>query len=175
MVDPTSRHDDPDEQARQILLRQLTMQARTRHELGETLRRKGIPGDSAERVLARFVEVGLIDDEAFAAAWVDNRQARRHLSRRALREELRRKGVDAEIVDEAVARVDSDDEFAAARALAVKKLRSMNGLDPHVQRRRLAGALARKGYGAELASAVLAEVMSADGDGDDTAQEWPVD
>ncbi|GAB3713654.1 regulatory protein RecX [Mariniluteicoccus flavus] len=153
---------DPEEVARQIVLRQLTMQARTRHELAETLRRKGVPGEAAERVLDRMDEVGLVDDARFAASWVESRQQRRHLSRRALRQELGRKGVDRDVIDEAMAEVGSDDEREAALALAEKKLRSMGGLDPVVQRRRLAGALARKGFGPSTTSSVLAEVMATD-------------
>lgn len=144
------------------MLRQLTMQARTRHELAETLRKKGVPGEAAERVLNRMVDVGLVDDEALAASWVESRQQRRHLSRRALRQELTRKGVDRDVVDEAVGAVDHDDERAAALALAEKKLRSMAGLDAIVQRRRLAGALARRGFGPGVTSSVLAEVLGGD-------------
>lgn len=138
------------------------MQGRTRHELAETLRKKGIPGDAAERVLDRMVDVGLVDDEALAASWVESRQQRRHLSRRALRQELSRKGVDRDVVDEALSTVDHEDERSAARSLAEKKLRSMTGLDAQVQRRRLAGALARRGFGPGVTSSVLAEVLGRD-------------
>lgn len=138
------------------------MQGRTRHELAETLRKKGIPGDAAERVLDRMVDVGLVDDEALAASWVESRQQRRHLSRRALRQELSRKGVDRDVVDEALSTVDHEDERSAARSLAEKKLRSMTGLNAQVQRRRLAGALARRGFGPGVTSSVLAEVLGRD-------------
>ncbi|GAB3624867.1 hypothetical protein GCM10027418_29520 [Mariniluteicoccus endophyticus] len=151
---------DPDEVARQIVLRALTMRAHSRHELAETLRKKEIPAESIERVLDRMDEVGLVDDEKFAASWVESRQQRRHLSRRALRDELTRKGVDREVVDQALAEVDPSDEHAAALALAEKKLRSMGRLDAAVKRRRLAGALARKGFSHGIVSAVLAEVLS---------------
>lgn len=152
--------------AREIVLRQLTVRARTRHELAEALRRKGVPADSAERVLDRMDEAGLVDDRTFAASWVQSRQQRRHLSRRALRQELGRKGVDREVVDEALATVDSEDEHAAALDLARKKFRTMTGLDRQAQRRRLSGALARKGFGAGVVSSVLAQVLAEDPDDD---------
>lgn len=146
--------------ARTIVLRQLTMQARTRQELADALRRRGVPAEAADAVLDRMTEVGLIDDTEFARSWVDSRQQRRHLSRSALRRELQRKGVERDVVDEAVQNVSGDDEYAAALALAEKKLRSVRGLDDQVQRRRVAGALARRGFGADVVSSVLREILT---------------
>lgn len=144
------------------MLRQLSVRARTRHELAEILRRKGIPDEAAGNVLERMGEVGLVDDAAFAEAWVDSRQQRRHLSRVGVRQELHRKGLDRELINEAVSGISGDDEYAAALALAEKKLRSVRGLEPPVQRRRIAGALARRGFGSGITNQVLAEVLNTD-------------
>lgn len=138
------------------------MQARSRHELAEILRKKGIPGEVSDAVLDRMTEVGLINDQAFAEAWVESRQQRRHLSRAGVRQELQRKGLDRELVNDTVAEISSDDEYAAARALAEKKLRSVRSLEPVVQRRRIAGALARRGFGPGIANQVLTDVLNAD-------------
>ena len=108
--------------------------------------------------------MGLVDDQAFAESWVESRQQRRFLSKRALRQELQRKGVDRDDTEAALEGVDRDDEYAAAKALAVKKLRSMSTLEPHVQRRRLAGALARRGFGPSIVGDVLQEISEQDGD-----------
>ena len=64
----------------------------------------------AGRLLDRFEEVGLVDDEAFARSWVDSRQRTRGLARRALAQELRRKGVADETAREVLAEVDPGDE-----------------------------------------------------------------
>lgn len=119
-----------------------------------------MPAEASEAVLDRMEEVGLVDDEAFAQAWVSSRQQRRHLSKRALRQELQRKGVDADVVSETLDGVDSDDELAAAMALAEKKLRSLRGVEPQVRRRRLAGALARRGFSGYVCSEVLQRLQS---------------
>ncbi|MDO5499278.1 MAG: regulatory protein RecX [Propionibacteriaceae bacterium] len=155
---PPEPDADPVELARTIVLRQLAMQARTRQELAEALRRRNVPAEAAEEVLDRMAEVGLIDDGEFARSWVDSRQQRRQLSRTVLRRELQRKGVDRELVDEAVDRVSSEDEHSAAQALAEKKLRSVRGLDRTVQRRRIAGALARRGFSSEIVQSVLRDL-----------------
>lgn len=117
-----------------------------------------MPDDAAAAVLDRLEEVGLVDDHAFAQDWVASRQQRRHLSKSALRRELQAKGVDREHLDEALARVDSDDELAAARTLAAKKAAAMQGLEPMVRDRRLAGALARRGFGSGIIRTVLGEL-----------------
>lgn len=159
-VEPPSDGPDVDAEAlaRDIVLRQLTVRARTRHELATTLAKREVPAAAAERVLDRMEEVGLVDDATFAEEWVRSRRQRRHLSSRALQQELRRKGVDPEQVSEALETVEPEDEHAAALALAEKKMRSMTGLEPHVRRRRLAGALARRGFSSALVGRVLDEV-----------------
>lgn len=123
------------------------------------LNRRGIPEEAAEEILERFSDVCLIDDAAFAHAWVESRQRRKNLSRRALRSELVKKGIDRELIDEALSEVDSDDEYAAALTLATSRLRRLEGLAPEVRWRRLTGALARKGFSAGLVMRVAREVI----------------
>jgi regulatory protein len=149
--------------ARKILLDQLTGQARSRAELETRLARKGVPGPVAQRLLDRFEEVGLVDDEAFARAWVQSRQTGKGLARRALAQELRRKGVDDETAQVALDEVDPDDEVAAARALVRRKLRTVERLGRDVAARRLSGLLARKGYPAGLCFRVVREELEAAG------------
>ena len=100
-----------------------------------------MPDEAAETVLDRFSELGLINDEAFAEAWVDSRHHGRGLAKRALAAELRHRGVDSETVNEAVDRLDPDQELETARHLVERKLSSTRGLDPKVRTRRLAGML----------------------------------
>ncbi|MBE7325634.1 regulatory protein RecX [Nocardioides sp. Y6] len=154
---------DPEEVARKILLDQLTGQARSRKQLADKLAQRNVPEEIANRLLDRFEEVGLVDDEAFAQMWVDHRQSGKGLAGRALAQELRRKGVDDAIIKDAVATIDPEDEAAAARRLVAKKMRSMGGLDRQVATRRLVGMLARKGYSASMAYAVVREALDASG------------
>jgi len=158
---PPEQEPDADAEAvaRKILLDQLTGQARSRKELADKLRSKNVPSELAERLLDRFEEVGLIDDEAFAKSWVESRQPGKGLARRALAQELRRKGIDDEVAREALDEIDPADEIESARALVRKKLRSMSGLDHTVATRRLVGMLARKGYSSGMAYAVVREVL----------------
>ncbi|MEW2222665.1 recombination regulator RecX [Streptomyces sp. NPDC006990] len=155
---------DPVERARAICLRLLTGTPRTRRQLVDALRKREVPEEAAEEVLARFEDVGLIDDAAFAAAWVDSRHHSRGLARRALARELRTKGVDSTVIDEAVGRLDSDSEEETARALVARKLRSTRGLGWEKRLRRLVGMLARKGYSEGLALRVVRRALQEEGE-----------
>src|SRR4051794_18187880 len=157
---------DPESVARRILLDQLTGQARSRKELADKLAAKHVPHDVATRLLDRFEEVGLVDDEAFARSWIASRQPGKGLARRALAQELRRKGVDDEVAREALGEIDPADEEAAARALVRKKLRSLSRVDDTTATRRLVGMLARKGYGSGLSFAVVRAELSQAGRAD---------
>ncbi|MDF6018406.1 recombination regulator RecX [Streptomyces sp. JH34] len=155
---------DPVEQARNICLRLLTGTPRTRKQLADALRKKEIPDEAAEEVLSRFEDVGLIDDAAFADAWVESRHHGRGLARRALVRELRTKGVDPTVIDEAVGQLDPEQEEETARELVARKLRSTRGLDRDKRLRRLAGMLARKGYGEGMALRVVRQAIEAEGE-----------
>ncbi|MFQ6855413.1 recombination regulator RecX [Streptomyces sp. 35M1] len=155
---------DPVEQARNICLRLLTGTPRTRKQLAGALRKREIPDEAAEEVLARFEDVGLIDDAAFAGAWVESRHHGRGLARRALVRELRTKGVDSAVIDEAVGQLDPDQEEETARELVARKLRSTRGLDRDKRLRRLAGMLARKGYGEGMALRVVRQALEEEGE-----------
>ena len=154
---------DPTSQARDICLRQLTTGPRTAAQLAAAMTGRGIGEDVVADVLVRFTEVGLIDDAAFAAAWVESRHAGRGLARRALAQELRHRGVAAEHVAVAVAELEPEREIATARAPAERRLAASRGQDPAVRFRRTAAVLARKGYSPALTYRVIREALEAEG------------
>jgi regulatory protein len=160
----TEQPADPAERARAICLRLLTGTPRTRKQLADALRKREIPDEVAEEVLSRFEEVGLINDSAFADAWVESRHHGRGLARRALVQELRTKGVDSTLIDEAVGQLDSEQEETTARELVARKLRATHGLDRDKRLRRLAGMLARKGYPQGMALRVVRQALEEEGE-----------
>lgn len=162
-ADLQARDGEPDayDVARQIVLRQLALSPKSRQQLRDKLRARNCPDDVAEAVLDRMAAVGLVDDEAYAGMLVRSQQAGRGLARRALARELRTKGVDDETARATLEQIDPEAERDRAAQLVAKKLRSMHGLEPVVQKRRLAGMLARKGYPADLAMAVIREAIAA--------------
>jgi regulatory protein len=153
----------PEEAARQICLRLLSHSPRTRAQLATALRRRGIPGQVADSILARFADVGLIDDAVFARAWVESRHHSRGLSRGLLAAELAQRGVDAADVRTAVASLLPDQEVSTARRLVVKRAAATRGRPLPSRVRQLVGLLARKGYPAGLAYRLVREVLEAEG------------
>ncbi len=149
--------------ARQICLRMLTAAPRTRAELAAALRRRGVPDDAAEAVLGRFSEVRLIDDAAFAAAWVESRHHGRGLARRALAAELRHRGVPGEDITAAIGALPPQQEVATARSLVERRLASTRGQPLNARIRRLTGLLARKGYSPAIAYRVVREALEQEG------------
>ncbi|MEZ0163818.1 regulatory protein RecX [Kineococcus sp. LSe6-4] len=138
-------------------MRQLTMAPRTRAQLADKMAAKEVPADVAVEVLDRFEEVGLVDDRAFADGWVRSRSVGR--GRRALAQELRRKGVDDETAAQALEAVDHDTQLEAARDLVERKLRSVRGLERAVAERRLFGMLARRGFPTDVVLRVVREAL----------------
>lgn len=158
--------------AREIVLRRITLRAHSRRELEQALAKRNTDPEVAQQVLDRLTEVGLVNDRAFAEVWVSYRQEPKHLSRRALREELTRKGVDRSVIDEVLAEVDEDDEYRAAYDLAERKARPMSGLAPEVRWRRLAGALARRGFSAGVTTRVLRDLDRGFGEAQVPGDDW---
>ena len=154
---------DPVGVARQICLDQLGFAPRTGHELAKVLAARGIPDDAATEVLERFAEVGMIDDALFASMWVSSRHRSKGLAGRALSQELRRKGVDDAMVRAAVEELDPEQEAETARTLVRRRLATTRGLPTEARIRRLAGMLARKGYGAGTAFRVVKDELAREG------------
>ncbi len=158
--DEATPEADPYSVTREIALKALDRRAYGRVELGQYLARKGAAEDVIEQVLERFESVGLIDDDAFAAQWVDSRHRGRKLPRRALVAELRRKGLDEEVIADAVAPIDGEAEWEAARQLARTKARGLQHQPDEVVLRRLVGVLGRRGFSSSMAWSVAREVVS---------------
>ena len=155
---------DPEAQARQVCLRLLAIAPRTRAQLASALRRRGIPPATSETVLGRFTDVGLIDDAAFARAWVESRHYSRGLSRRSLSAELRRQGIETEEIREAVDTLDPEQEVATARRLVERKMAATRGQSAEARVRRAAGTLARKGYPPGLVFRLIKEILEQEGE-----------
>ena len=140
-------HQEEVEAARDIALRRLDRSPVPRAALNDLLKRKEVASPIAEEVLDRLESAGLVDDAAYAAA----RFAEKGAARRAIAEELRRKGLGEEDISAALTQIGADDEEATALTLARKKLAATRGLEPVVRRRRTLALLGRKGYSQEVA------------------------
>lgn len=124
-------------------LQLLSYRPRSESEMRLRLGQRGFDDNSIERAMVRLREMGLLDDGAFARYWVDNRDTFSPRSRRLLHLELRRKGVDTDIINEVVAGID---ESAGAYCAAQKKSQALRGCDYHTFYRKLGLYLQRRGF-----------------------------
>lgn len=145
-------------------VRLLGFRPRSRSEISTRLRRNGFSDEAISAAIEKMVDYGYVNDEDFASFWVENRQQHRPRGRRALKDELRERGVPPEIIDRAIDEADID-EFGAALELARQRSERLQGLEHQVWRRRLAGFLQRRGYGWDIVRQVLQELEHPGADG----------
>ena len=138
--------------ALQTATRYLGYRPRSEKELRERLRRGKYSSATVDMVIVRLRELGLIDDMAFARFWRESRDMHRPQGRWALKQELRRKGIEAEVIDEVVEDIDEESGVYAA---ASKRACSLRECDEDVFHRRLMLFLRRRGFGYELTRRVV--------------------
>lgn len=144
----------------------LTSRPRSIREVRDRLKEKEIPPATIDAVLQRLEGWGYVGDEGFARYWIENRGANQPRGKRLLRQELWRKGVERETVEQILEESDID-EAGAALGLARKRLNQLRALDEQTQRRRLGAFLQRRGYDWPTVKHALDTLFSPTEDADD--------
>jgi regulatory protein len=157
--------------AYQRSVRYLARRPRSRQEMADYLARRGHDEATVDAVLEQLEARRYVDDHAFAEFWVEQRNRFRPRGERALRHELRQKGIERAVVDETL---EEQDEEAAAWAALEPKLSRGFGDDKAVFFQKALAHLARRGFGyatarraVERAWAQVEASETAAGDGDD--------
>ena len=148
------RLDQRDEfhRARERALRLLARRPYSGTEIARNLRRHKVDDAIIQNVIDDLTEAKLVDDDAFAAYWVEQRENFRPRSRLALRQELSQKGIEREIVAGALSEID---EAEAARRVAQKQAGRWQGLPEAEWRTKLTRYLMRHGYPYDVVSEVV--------------------
>jgi len=149
------KHRDAEEAAYRRALRLISRRPRSEHELGIIFNRNRVPNAVQEAVFTRLREAHLVDDRAFAEAWVENRREFRPRSAKALQVELRKKGVPQEAIEAALE--DYSDEDAAYKA-AGKAARRWKNSDYKEFQQRVGAYLSRRGFNHTTISPVVERV-----------------
>jgi regulatory protein len=145
------KNADDYEKAYEKTLNFLSFRARSESEIRKYLKKKELPEEQADRVVERLRNAGLIDDKAFAGMWVENRAAFKPKGKRALKAELRAKGVPAAEIEAAIENVD---ETQAAEKLAMSRAEKIMRAKPAKMefKKKLFDFLARRGFGYDTIS-----------------------
>jgi regulatory protein len=143
---------DEVEVAKEKALDYLSYRPRSVEEVQRSLLDKDFSPYAVEIVIDKLLEAGLLDDEAFARYWVENRERFKPRSRRALRYELRRKGLSDAAIDPALEDVD---EYDAAYRAAESRVRRYRNADEATFRKKMGGYLQRRGFSYSITRDVL--------------------
>lgn len=156
-LEKLDQHDEV-HRARERVLGLLARRPYSSSEISRYLRRHQMGDETIQNVIDDLTEAKLIDDDAFAAYWVEQRETFRPRSRLALRQELSQKGVDREVVNEALSEID---EIDAARRVALKQAGRWRGLAEAEWRTKLTRYLMRQGYPYDIVSEIVSETWLA--------------
>ena len=140
---------DDVEQAHEKALRFLSSRPRSEWEIRQNLRKAGYGDETSERVLERLRSVALVDDAAFARYWIENRAQFKPRGSAALRQELRRKGVARDVIDEVLKEGEHDEDQAALQAALAKANRYRQLPRPEFAQK-LGAYLVRRGFNYEI-------------------------
>jgi regulatory protein len=143
------------EKAYQRALKYLNLRPRSEAEMRQHLSKHRVGEADLETILQRLRDSGLLNDQAFARLWVENRSTFRPRSKRALQAELKRKGIHAEALGDALA--DANDADSAYR-LAQRRAPRLTALPKPEFRQKLGGYLARRGYAFDIIAPILERV-----------------
>lgn len=125
-------------------LRLISARPRSEKEIIDYLKRKKSPPKLTEKIIKKLKQLNQIDDQTFAAWWVEQRMIFRPKGKIALSMELRQKGVEREVSDKIIA--EKVDELPLARKAIEKKLKIYENLSPLEFRQKITGFLARRGF-----------------------------
>jgi regulatory protein len=125
-------------------------------EIRRNLESKQVPSTVIDEVLAKLAHLGYVDDQAFAEFWVENRERFRPRGPRALRYELRQKGIADKLIDAVLGEFDAHD--AAYRA-AQEKVRRLRRLTPEQFQTKLGAFLIRRGFAYDIVREVINQVI----------------
>jgi regulatory protein len=165
--------DDP-EVVLAAAMRFLETRSRSIAEVRRRLTGAGYRADLVDGAISRLAELGVLDDEAFARGWVESRDRARPRGERALRDELRLKGIDRTVVDEVLgdrrelrANDDEDKDGSPDRLAALRLIerhgRTLNRIDdPRKRRERAYALLARNGFDPDICRELAARAATSD-------------
>lgn len=129
-------------------VRYLGFRPRSQAEVERYLREKAYSPEVIAQTLERLRQQQYVDDQAFAQFWLENRERFKPRGRQALRYELRQKGLDSNLIDEALTGLDEEDSAWAAVA---DKLARWRSLDEQAFKQKVIAFLSRRGFNYEVA------------------------
>ncbi|GGH46330.1 regulatory protein RecX [Microbacterium album] len=152
----------PDEaraEAEERLIKSLRRRSLSVSEARAALRQADLDAEAVDEIVDRLTRLGALDDVALAAQLVRAGVERKKQGRRAIAQMLAARGVDRAVIDDALAEL-PDDDLERALDYARTKAPQLLRFDDDTALRRLAGQLARRGFGGGLAMSAARTALS---------------
>lgn len=134
----------------------------TKAELKKKLLSKGYEEKGVEEVLEKLEDLGFLNDLRFAQRWMESRAQNRPISRKAMILELKRKGIEERLIEEAMRKAEEEGNLPSdldmARRLAKSRMKRIGTRDRNIVMRRIYGTLARKGFSPDVITDILKEI-----------------
>ena len=146
-------------EAKEVALRFLSFRRRTEKEIKDKLKKKGFDERTIKSTIAKLKDYDLINDSEFATAWVKERLAYKPRGKKLLRQELWKKGIKKDIIDQVTEELCQGEDKSASELLEKIKKRYKN-LEPNVARRRMLSLLLRRGFSYEIAKNTMEPLIS---------------
>lgn len=137
----------------------LSVRPRSTAEVRRRLQQAEIDEDAIEAAIARLTEQGYLNDAEFARYWVENRQQFSPRGEQALRQELRRAGVDNELIDESLFGLDASEAAYTAARQKASRMQALAQEDPAVFKQKIGSFLLRRGFSYEVVRKVANRLL----------------
>ena len=144
--------------AKERALRLLEYRKRSTSEVVQRLRKAGFAEDVIDEVVARLVDIGLLNDADFSQSWVSYRLAAKGMGKSRIMWELRLKGVSSDVAEEALSTVDADTEYQSAIDAARRRWDKDRDPDLRAKRQRLVAYLKRHGFDWDVVNRIVSEL-----------------
>ena len=146
-------------EAKEVALRFLSFRRRTEKEVKDKLKKKDFEERTIKSTIDKLKEYDLVNDFEFATAWVKERLAYKPRGKKLLRQELWKKGIKKDIIDQVTEELCQDEDKSASELMEKIKKRYKN-LEPKVARRRMLSLLLRRGFSYETASRAMEDYLT---------------
>jgi len=149
--------EDSFQKAKNYAFLLLKYRLRSESEIRQRLRRRKFKEEIIKKTLSYLKEKDLINDRLFAKTWSESR-IKRPLGLRRIRQELRLKGVDRQIIDEELLNLKNDyAEAEIVKEIAKERLKRLRDIDPKKAKARIYGYLLRRGFSPEVIIDIIKE------------------
>jgi regulatory protein len=150
------KREDTFGRARDYAYRLLSYRRRSRREITDRLTAKGFSRETVEAVVDYLLKLNYINDSEFARTWIESRISAKPVGIFLLKEELKKKGINGGIIEEAIERGTGDyDEYKAAKDLFLSRWPGYSRIDKITARRRIYAYLRRRGFSSEVITKLM--------------------